>query len=498
MLVRYGVALILFPAFLAQAQKTTPDIYRDANPAVVEIEGEQKSGSGFMISSDGIVVTNYHVVAGEKTVSVRLTNGLELTTDEVLAEDQQLDIVILHINGKGFPKLRIGDSARVSPGDSVVVIGNPLGLNSSVSEGLISGIREIDGMKLLQISAPISPGSSGGPVLNHAGDVIGVVRATIVGGQNLNLAIPANVVTSLMATGGSPKLLSALSASHPKEGVDSSNGSEIQKAARYLAAHLYSEARDQLKVLLQGNEFDPGLQFAMGETAFRMEEYAEAAHRFEVAQRLDKNFWQAAERQADAEIKIWEGSKNIAARITASQLYDQLSKAVYDSKLTPPQAAMLIVGIPAADDLDAARARASKQLALLMSPVGTWRTDDGRVFKVTFSSEKWWLSSEDRIRNRFDVSFHLEGQASALKLVGDGYSDDSSCMTKISVEVYLSDFSTKVRVDGYPTSQSVMSPSYHFRTFDDSRSMTRICQKMMGGMAAAGIRAYQINLTRTE
>ena len=152
MLVRYGVALILFPAFLAQAQKTTPDIYRDANPAVVEIEGEQKSGSGFMISSDGIVVTNYHVVAGEKTVSVRLTNGLELTTDEVLAEDQQLDIVILHINGKGFPKLRIGDSARVSPGDSVVVIGNPrpkgrvattldrLGLNDIVST--ISGVSD--------------------------------------------------------------------------------------------------------------------------------------------------------------------------------------------------------------------------------------------------------------------------------------------------------------------------------------------------------------------
>src|ERR1035438_9649163 len=198
MLHRRVAALVVVPVLL-YGQRQTSDIYKEASPAVVTVQGEHKSGSGFLISADGIVVTNHHVIAGEAKISVRLASGLELAIDEIIADDPQLDIALFRVKGKGFPKLTLGDSDRVVPGDPIMVISNPMGLSGSVSDGLVSGVREIDGAKLLQISAPISPGSSGGPVLDRAGKVIGVARATILGGQNLNLAVPANVVATIAA-----------------------------------------------------------------------------------------------------------------------------------------------------------------------------------------------------------------------------------------------------------------------------------------------------------
>lgn len=242
MLVRWAAMSVFLPLLL-HGQRETSDIYKEASPAVVAIEGAHKSGSGFLISADGVVVTNYHVVSGEKNVSVRFANGLELTADEVIAEDPQHDIVLLRVKGRGFPKLTLGDSDRVLPGDSVVVISNPFGLTASVSDGLVSGIREFDGRKMLQISAPISPGSSGGPVLDRAGRVVGVARATIPGGQNLNLAVPANVVAAIAAN---PKRFS----DDPRaSSSQSAPSAQVQEIARYIDAHLYQEARDQLRAL---------------------------------------------------------------------------------------------------------------------------------------------------------------------------------------------------------------------------------------------------------
>ena len=111
---------------------------------------------------------------------------------------QQRDLVLLKISASQTASLSLGDSDKVEVGDSVFAIGNPQGLEGTFSQGIVSSIREIGSDKLLQITAPISPGSSGGPVLNSEGEVIGVSVATFRDGQNLNFAIPSNYLNALI------------------------------------------------------------------------------------------------------------------------------------------------------------------------------------------------------------------------------------------------------------------------------------------------------------
>src|ERR1035438_9539845 len=133
---RFVLSAFVLVAAASPAQKQPSQIYREASPAVVVIEGTKKVGSGFLISDDGIVVTNFHVVSGETSVSIRFAGGLELVTDDVVASDPDLDVVLLRLKGKDFQKVPMGDSDHVVPGDEVEVISNPLGLEGSITNGL--------------------------------------------------------------------------------------------------------------------------------------------------------------------------------------------------------------------------------------------------------------------------------------------------------------------------------------------------------------------------
>jgi hypothetical protein len=113
--------------------------------------------------------------------------------------DSTRDLALLSISGAKAPALALGDSNEVAVGDEVYVIGNPRGLEGTFSQGIISGIRQIGSESLLQVTAPISPGSSGGPVLNSSGKVIGVAALTFRGGQNLNFAIPISYLQPLLS-----------------------------------------------------------------------------------------------------------------------------------------------------------------------------------------------------------------------------------------------------------------------------------------------------------
>src|SRR5262249_8158624 len=109
------------------------------------------------------------------------------------------DLVILRVEAEKLPVLSLGDSDSVRAGDAVVAIGHPLGLEDTVSNGLVSAVRHLDPeLDVLQISAPIAPGSSGGPLFNDHGDVIGITTAIVQGGQNLNLALPVKYVKALL------------------------------------------------------------------------------------------------------------------------------------------------------------------------------------------------------------------------------------------------------------------------------------------------------------
>lgn len=156
-------------------------------------------GSGFFISRTGIVATNSYVVERATRLVLRWQGHLGSAT-RVVGFDPRYDLVTLQTSFTSTPAVTIGDSATVTVGEDVIALGSPQGLEGTVSAGIVSGIREIDGTRLLQITAPISPGSSGGPVFNSGGHVIGVATATLAKGQNLNFALPGNLLKQLSPT----------------------------------------------------------------------------------------------------------------------------------------------------------------------------------------------------------------------------------------------------------------------------------------------------------
>jgi hypothetical protein len=190
---------------------TFEEIAEKAAPAVVQIitydiTGERiGQGSGFFVSPQE-VVTNEHVVAGAYSAEVLSTEGLyEKVT--VLNTNDAMDLAILRLPAKSNVALQLKAGGELKPGQRVLTIGNPLGLESTASDGLIAAVRKIGPLQVLQITAPISPGSSGGPVLDEDGYVVGVVSATVREGQNLNFAVGVETLKSFLAMEQRPEEL---------------------------------------------------------------------------------------------------------------------------------------------------------------------------------------------------------------------------------------------------------------------------------------------------
>lgn len=208
------------------AVEDTSDLYRSAanqptltvnenvnrvSEAVVQVRTPVGLGSGFMIHPAGYVMTNEHVVAGEYTISVtqfrRGTAELEKVTFNkvhIVALDSKLDLALLKIDDGGntvFPTVPIGDSNSLTEGQTVFAIGSPLGLDRTVSQGIVSSRnRPMEGQLYIQTTTQINPGNSGGPLFNLRGEVVGVsnMKAMIAGIEGLNFAIPVSVLKNFL------------------------------------------------------------------------------------------------------------------------------------------------------------------------------------------------------------------------------------------------------------------------------------------------------------
>lgn len=190
---------------------TIEEIAESALPSVVRIVAYDITGarigegSGFFISP-GRIITNEHVVDGAHSAEV-FTDQERFDLITVLRMDHDMDLAILSVNAGNETPLQMSRDAELRPGQRVVAIGNPLGLEKTLSDGLISAVRMVDHIQFLQITAPISPGSSGGPLLDQDGRVIGVVSATMREGQNLNFAIGIQTLTDFLALDEQPQQL---------------------------------------------------------------------------------------------------------------------------------------------------------------------------------------------------------------------------------------------------------------------------------------------------
>lgn len=188
---------------LGHALALTPDqIAERALGSVVLIKTANGLGTGFVVARDGRIATNLHVIGEARKAVVVLADGREFDKIEVLNHDVDHDLLLLRVAARDLAPLPLGDSAKVRVGERVVAIGHPLGLGNTVSDGLVSAVRKISPkLTVLQVSAPISPGSSGGPLLNDAGEVIGISTLIVAQGQNLNFGMPVNQLKAMLTTG---------------------------------------------------------------------------------------------------------------------------------------------------------------------------------------------------------------------------------------------------------------------------------------------------------
>lgn len=173
------------------------EIAKLLKPSIVYIEIFDSEGndlgaaSGVIATKDGEIFTNYHVIDGVSSAQVTLADGRVLDVTNISGYNPKYDAVVLKVNANDLQPAKFNFSSTAQIGDKIYTLGNPLGLEDTISDGLISTInRVIDGVTFIQISAPISPGSSGGALINEQGEVIGITAAGLTDGQNLNFAIP--------------------------------------------------------------------------------------------------------------------------------------------------------------------------------------------------------------------------------------------------------------------------------------------------------------------
>ena len=195
--VSFFAMILLLPSIsLADAEK----IFRENNKAVVVVISYDSKGnpigqgSGFVVREDGVIATNYHVISNAADIRIKAGNKM-FKVKGFLHIDKENDVVILKADAKGLLSVKIGDINKANVGEKVYVISSPQGLENTISDGILSGLREITSVrKILQITAPVSEGSSGGPVFNKNSEAIGIATFIIKEAQNLNFAMPINLI----------------------------------------------------------------------------------------------------------------------------------------------------------------------------------------------------------------------------------------------------------------------------------------------------------------
>ncbi len=184
-------------------------LVKQIGEAVVQVRTPEGLGSGFFINPDGYLITNFHVIEGETEISVEVYSQKDGQLDretykqvKIIAINKFHDLALLHIEDKNAPKFKsvtLGSSEVLNVGDSVFAIGSPLGLERTVTQGILSTkTRELEGELYLQTSTQINPGNSGGPLFNLAGEVVGVTNMKITFGEGLGFAIPVELVKGFL------------------------------------------------------------------------------------------------------------------------------------------------------------------------------------------------------------------------------------------------------------------------------------------------------------
>jgi S1-C subfamily serine protease/Flp pilus assembly protein TadD len=321
------------PSPAAKAIDLPPDkLFAVASPAVAVVQVSNDAllpsaqGTGFFVSRDGYLVTNYHVIAGGAYATVTTADGIMHLVEGVAAKIESADLALLKVNlaTDAVPVLQVSPGGPPpAVGTRVFAIGNPLGMTNTLSDGLVSGTRNIRGkieVELIQTTAPLSPGSSGGPLMTADGVVIGVTTAVMRDAQNLNFAVPAEQVRRLIEQRQTPAVALAklprpevVSAAPPPPPIRPRTPivqTEIEYAADLVEDKKYAQAMKVLRSIEDQHRQTPRFWTLLGrvqEFGYRNYEVAEDAYRRAIklkptyAYAYERLGWLLAERGRRAE-----------------------------------------------------------------------------------------------------------------------------------------------------------------------------------------------------
>jgi serine protease Do len=202
-------AQFYYSTLLTSPARDVSSLVKQIGEAVVQVRTPEGLGSGFFINADGYLITNFHVIEGETEISVEVYHQKDGQLDretykqvKIIAINKFHDLALLKIEDKNAPKFKfvtLGNSDALSVGDAVFAVGSPLGLERTVTQGIVSTkTRQLEGNLYLQTSTQINPGNSGGPLFNLAGEVVGVTNMKITFGEGLAFAIPVELVKSFL------------------------------------------------------------------------------------------------------------------------------------------------------------------------------------------------------------------------------------------------------------------------------------------------------------
>jgi serine protease Do len=204
--------ILLSPLLLSAAEEKAPaaltaeTLAQQVRPSLVSIEPAGRDGevagigTGFVLSADGLIATNFHVIGEGRALKVTRPDGTELEVTAIHAWDRSHDLAVIKVKAETLPALSLMDSDRIAQGDRITAMGNPLGLKFSVVEGIVSARQEVDGRDMIQLAMPVERGNSGGPLLDAGGKVAGIVAMKSALTDNIGFAVPANHLRNLLAS----------------------------------------------------------------------------------------------------------------------------------------------------------------------------------------------------------------------------------------------------------------------------------------------------------
>ncbi|MGE5605786.1 MAG: tetratricopeptide repeat protein [Bacteroidota bacterium] len=336
-LIKLSLSVITFVtfAFATLAQDSLPEIIKKIEPSIIVVLTYDQDGkllgqgSGFFINKNGEAITSRHVLEGAVRAEIKTMDGTIYPIAKIITEDKDSDIIKIEVI---IPENRVRflevSASFPEVGERVVVIGSPLGLEQTVSDGIVSAVRKIPIFgKIIQISAPISPGSSGSPVINLKGEVIGVATFQMVEGQNLNFAIPGSRILDLGS--GSPQNLSEWGDFQAKQTLPPAKQYYTSGVSLMLTKKYAKAISDFEKAILEEPKFAEAY-FNIGYCHDELGEHQKAVDAFKKAIHLKPDFVEAYYNLGIAFDELKQFQESIVAYSRAAELKPDFFEAFFN------------------------------------------------------------------------------------------------------------------------------------------------------------------------